>query len=168
MVAVFLGAGAGGSFRKTVARILREQAEVIEVSRNRIVGRARSGQVTAIFQRELSLLHLLGSAVFLNRCSSGTKISAERYLICNSANHTDLELAKKSGGEVITCGMSLRDSVTFSSFTDERCVISVQRTLKRFDGRRVEPFEFPCRCLPDDDRYGILCANLLLILLGKI
>lgn len=168
MVAAFLGDGVTCSFRKTVARILREHIEVTEITQSKILRSTEDKQLTAIFMREPELIELCGCAVILNRLSSNAKIRSERYLICNSAAEGDLKLAKKSSGEVITCGMSLRDSVTFSSFTYENCVINIQRSLRRFDGRRVEPFEFPCSCKPDDDRYGLLCANLLLILLGKI
>ncbi len=168
MVAAFLGDGVTCSFRKTVERILRDHIDITEITQSSILSSSQSGQLTAVFMREPEHLQLCGCAVILNRLNSRVKIGSERYFICNSATEGDLKLAKKSCGEVITCGMSLRDSVTFSSFTYESCVINVQRSLRRFDGSKVEPFEFPCRRKPDDDCYGLLCANLLLILLGKI
>ena len=94
------------------------------------------------------------------------RFAGERLCVCNSAQETDVALARKSGGEVITCGMSLRDSITFSSCAESRCVIGVQRSINRLDGSRAEPFELPADCTPQDDRYGILCAYLLLILAG--
>ncbi len=168
MLAIFAGQEARGNFRKTVLRILREHLDVLEISKGRVLSKSADNAILVVFERQPHLLHSPKSAVFLNQCRSNAKISAERYLICNSANYDDLELARKSGGEVITCGMSLRDSVTFSSFTEDRCVISVQRRLTRFDGSKAEPFELPVCCLKDDHRYGILCANLLLILLGYL
>ena len=168
MVAAFLGDGLTHSFKKTVTRILREYIDITEITQNRIIRSSQNEQFTVVFIREPELIQLCGGAIILNRLTSDIEINSERYFICNSADESDLSFAKKSSSEVITCGMSLRDSVTFSSFTDENCVISIQRSLNRFDGSKAEPFEFPFKFESDDDRYGILCANLLLILLGKI
>ncbi len=58
-----------------------------------------------------------------------------------------LELAAEIRAEqVITYGLSSRDSLTLSSL--ENPVLCVQRTLPRPDGGVVEPQEFPLRNLP--------------------
>lgn len=169
MLAIFAGRGADCAFRETVCKRLKEKTNITEISNGGIISEGvHPTELTAIFEKNPLHLQANGAVLILNRCSTVRRVSGERFCICNSANSEDVEIARRSGGEVITCGMSLRDSVTFSSFTDEQCVISIQRRLTRFDGSCVEPFELPLYCSAQEDRYGILCANLLLILGGYL
>ncbi len=41
----------------------------------------------------------------------------------------------------VACGLSSKDTVTFSSFHENRVSVSLQRTVKRPDGKVVEPME---------------------------
>lgn len=168
MVALFIGKGNCRAFCKTVTQILKEHCDILSISDEEIFKSDESYKLTVIFKSGKVKANLKNDCVFLNQCEKYSEISGKRYLICDSSYPYDLEIAKKSDGEVITCGLSLRDCVTFSSFNDDRCVISVQRRLTRIDGQKVDPFEFPYSFQPDDDRYGILCAHLLLILLGYL
>lgn len=168
MLAIFAGRGADAAFRKTVINILKSNAELSEISDEQIFCESGECELTAVFEKNPAKIYAPDAAVVLCRASNLEDFKGQRYCILNSANADDIETAKRSGGEVISCGLSLRDTVTFSSFTEDRCVISIQRPLTRFDGRSVEPFELPLTVNEGDDRYGILCANLLLILGGYI
>ncbi len=168
MLAIFAGRGADATFRKTVLNILKSNTELSEISSDQIFCENSGCELTAVFEKNPAKIYAPDAAVVLCRASSLENFSGQRYCILNSAIADDIETAKKSGGEVISCGLSLRDTVTFSSFTDDRCVISIQRPITRFDGKTVEPFELPLSVADGDDRYGILCANLLLILGGYI
>ncbi len=167
MTAVFVGKGVNCAFRQTVLKILRAKIDVLEISDLKIANSSPQNTLTAIFKSDIASISVSGAAVFLNK-NEKTAISGERYLIFDSSNPCDIKAAKNSGGEVITCGLSLRDSVTFSSLTDENCVISIQRSITRFDSGKTEPREIPCKIETCDDKYAVLCANLLLILLGEI
>lgn len=167
MTAVFVGKGVNCAFRQTVLKILKAKTEVFEISDNQIEKTAPQNALTVIFKSEIPRVSVSGAAVFLNQ-SKTAEILGERYLIFDSSNPADIQTAKNSGGEVITCGLSLRDSVTFSSLTDENCVISIQRSIRRFDGGKIEPCEIPCKMCTSDDKYAVLCSNLLLILLGYV
>lgn len=48
---------------------------------------------------------------------------------------------------VVSCGLSPRDSLTFSSMGDRDAVVCVQRALIRPDGGQVEPQELPLDCI---------------------
>ncbi len=168
MLAIFAGRGADAAFRKTVINILKSNAELSEISSDQIFFKNGFGELTAVFEKNPAKIYAPDAAIILCKALNLEDFSGQRYCILNSANADDIETAKKSGGEVISCGLSLRDTVTFSSFTDDKCVISIQRPITRFDGRSVEPFELPLSVSEGDDRYAILCANLLLILGGYI
>ena len=44
---------------------------------------------------------------------------------------------------LISCGMGAKDTVTYSSLTPRKEMICIQRRLSTFDGRVIEPQEFP-------------------------
>lgn len=50
----------------------------------------------------------------------------------------------------VVCGMSSKDTVTFSSFSDSAAAVSLQRTVEKIDGEFVEPMEIT---LEFDHRY---------------
>ena len=169
MLAVFVGNDVDENFRKTVCSILQKQVKALEISGDKLVfsGFDAHGLV-CVFSKNLKEIRADGSIVLLNNCAGSIQISGERCCVLDGRNRSDLTLAQKSGGEVITCGLSTRDTLTFSSYTEENCVVSLQRRLRRLDGGYAEPFELPFECQKSDDRYAILCASLILILLGII
>lgn len=65
---------------------------------------------------------------------------------------------------VVSCGLSRRDSLTFSSMDEGRAVVCVQRMLTRLDGGQVEPQELPVRrCAgPPEDLLVAVGLGLLL------
>ena len=69
----------------------------------------------------------------------------------------DLRAVPVQAETVVSYGLSPRDSLTLSSFTEP--VLCVQRALPRMDGKIIEPQEFPLPPLPGP-------AEALLPLLG--
>lgn len=65
---------------------------------------------------------------------------------------------------VVSCGLSSRDSLTFSSMGDRNAVVCVQRVLIRPDGGQVEPQELPLGCLGSqtEDLLAVIGLGLLL------
>jgi len=169
MLAAFIGSDVDENFKETVCRLLRKHVKILCVSNNEIHFKGfDKSELICAFIRDLKEITVDGAAIFLNNCLHPICIKNERYCVLDSLNQKDLALAQKSRGEVITCGRSMRDTLTFSSCTEEKCVISLQRQIRRFDNSIIEPFELPVSCEKNDDRYAILCACLLLILLGFI
>lgn len=169
MLAVFVGDDVDENFRKTVCNILKRRVKILELSDDEIVSNGfDTSKIICVFRKSLKEIKADGCIVFLNNCSSAAKIRGERCCVLDGLNQSDLKLAQQSDGEVITCGRCTRDTLTFSSCTEESCVISLQRRLRRLDGKFAEPFEQPFECSKSDDRYAILCASLILILLGII
>lgn len=65
---------------------------------------------------------------------------------------------------VVSCGLSARDSLTFSSMGDRDGVVCVQRALLRPDGGQVEPQELPLNCPggQTEDLLTVIGLGLLL------
>ncbi len=75
---------------------------------------------------------------------------------------------KDMDAEVITCGMIGSDTVTFSSFTHDSCVISVQRQVKTIFGNIVQPIEIPMTLSLQYTKEEILQISSALILSEQI
>lgn len=45
--------------------------------------------------------------------------------------------------EAISCGMSSKDAMSFSSVDDDQPVLSLQRSICTLSGQRIDPFEWP-------------------------
>lgn len=169
MIAVFVGDDVDENFRNTVCNLLKRHIKVLEISNEKIVFDGfDTHNLTCMFSKNLKHIEVNNCIVFLNNCVVPIQISGERCCVLDGLNKSDLKLAQQSGGEVITCGRCIRDTLTFSSCTEENCVISLQRRLRRLDDSFAEPFEQPFECQKNDDRYAILCAGLILILYGII
>ena len=66
-----------------------------------------------------------------------------KILIVNSDNKNLLKNISGYTGKIISCGLSTRATVTFSSITEQGFVLCVQRSLTRLDGSILSPFELP-------------------------
>ena len=168
MLVIFAGQGINSNFRHTICNRLKEMTNICEISSANIRCEDFPCDFTLVFEKNPINIDAKNCVLVLNLLTTAQSILGEKYLIVNSSNQDDMRNAKSSGSEVITCGMSLRDTLTFSSFTSDGCVLSLQRRITRFDSTFADPFEIPLYCSENEDRYAILCANLLLILGGYL
>jgi hypothetical protein len=92
-------------------------------------------------------------------------------VIVNSENTEQLMALKNTSLTVITCGSSEKDTLCYSSITadssDSDCiVISLNREITAFSGRKIQPLEIPLKLekMPKDVYYPIAFTALRLIL----
>lgn len=78
-------------------------------------------------------------------------------IVVSSAEHQQLEKLVSMPVRVITCGLGLKDTVTFSSRQDGYAVVSLLRALDGATGV-VEPLDIPIMIPPDADDYPILAV----------
>ncbi|MCL1789377.1 MAG: hypothetical protein FWG33_03385 [Oscillospiraceae bacterium] len=64
-------------------------------------------------------------------------------IIVNSENTEQLLELKNSRLNVITCGSSEKDTLCYSSITSDSLVISLNREITAFSGRKILPLEIP-------------------------
>ncbi len=67
-------------------------------------------------------------------------------VILNSACRIVLSEDEAKNYKFITCGFSSKDSVTVSSITSDKSVVSIQRGFINFTGYKVEPMELVIDC----------------------
>ncbi len=65
---------------------------------------------------------------------------------------------------VIACGSSSKDTITYSSLTDETIMVSLCRCLESFSGKTVEPLEFSMKAPESESVYPVLCTAAVLAL----
>ena len=63
-------------------------------------------------------------------------------VIASSESESQLAGLSQLPVQVLACGLSSKDTVTFSSRSEGRAAVSLLREIKGWDGRPVEPMEF--------------------------
>lgn len=88
------------------------------------------------------------------------------YAIVDPSNEEAIEIIRKNNMQAITCGLSQKDTFTFSSIDQDKAVVSLQRELFSLDGGYVEPSEIPVCFHKMDSDYGVLSSIAVLMLSG--
>jgi len=91
----------------------------------------------------------------------------EKSIIIASSDCNEQLLAlKNSSLNVITCGSNEKDTLCYSSLTSDSIVISLNREITAFSGRKIQPLEIPLKLekMPKDVYYPIAFTALRLIL----
>lgn len=86
--------------------------------------------------------------------------------VVESSNINAISILNNSKTEVVACGFSNKDTLTFSSVTEDSLVVSLQRSLKNVYDITVEPNEVPINLTSEIGHYALLSAIVTLILCG--
>lgn len=82
-------------------------------------------------------------------------------------NTAATEMLKAQNIRTITCGLSQKDTVTFSSLTENSAVISLQREIESTGGEEILPKEIPVTFACPKPEYAILASAAVLLLSGR-
>jgi hypothetical protein len=88
------------------------------------------------------------------------------FAVIDSDNGEAADMLRGDGIQTVTCGLSQKDTVTFSSLDEDRAVVSLQRGLCAIDGSDVGPAEVPVAFSPSRGGYPLLAAVAVLLLSG--
>lgn len=80
---------------------------------------------------------------------------------------TPLLPAESQGIQVVTCGLSPKDTFTFSSRGEDSAVVSLMRAVETTAGI-VEPMEIPISFVPGAEDYPLLSTTAALVLTGQL
>lgn len=75
-----------------------------------------------------------------------------------------LKFAQKNNIKAVTCGLSPYDTLTLSSITGERAVVTLQREIRTLGGVMVEPADFPITLCNPWEAEAILTVAAVLLL----
>ncbi len=86
--------------------------------------------------------------------------------ICEDNNSKALEIFKKSGIAVISCGINLKNTITLSSITDGELLASLQRTVTDNLGNSIQPSEFKIKLTRNYTPFAVMACVAILLLNG--
>ncbi len=95
-------------------------------------------------------------------------LPAGTTVIAASDDERQLKALAKVQIPVITCGLSSKDTFTFSSKEEESAVVALMRSIKSVYGHTVEPMEVPITFPPKTDDFTLLSYTASLILTETI
>lgn len=93
-------------------------------------------------------------------------LSKETTAIVCSESTSQLEVLSQTPAQVLVCGLSSKDTVTFSSRKDTRATVSLLREIRGWDGRIVEPMDIPLDVPSNCGDYLVLAAVASAIYFG--
>ncbi len=126
---------------------------------------ARRPQISIIETNVIKKIKSKNSLIILKKRArmDGLKnISNNIPILASSENHKQLEKISKLGLCVITCGLSEKDTLTFSSVGKESSVVSLQRS---FFGHA--PMEIPILHSKTNTLFAMQCIAAITIILEK-
>ena len=83
------------------------------------------------------------------------KIPETSDVIVSSDNKEALKILSYEKVNVITCG-GAKDTIGYSSNSDDEIVVSVQREILSLNGKKYEPFEIPLLKLKGETEYSAM------------
>lgn len=92
------------------------------------------------------------------------KLPADITAIVNADNKAQLESALKHGIRTITCGWCATSAISFSSETEEKLTVSLNRGITALSGKAIEPLEIPIE-KEEFSKYSLMGFAALRLLL---
>lgn len=95
---------------------------------------------------------------------SHLKLVNKPFIVIDVDNEKQMKKIVKSDYPVIACGISNKNSLTFSSIGSEKSVICLQRGFTLFN-KPIEPMEIPVEHFPKHNQYAMLCYAVIALAL---
>ena len=165
MVTVFfLGSGQRQSIGLRLAPALGKVMEIACHSRRQYT---QQGEQPQLFLAEGAQGHICcpkGLIVLEGAPLEHIALEGEFIGILPCYSRPALEFAQKNNIKAVTCGLSPYDTLTLSSITGERAVVTLQREIRTLGGIMVEPADFPITlCRPWKAEAILTVAAILLL-----
>ncbi len=114
----------------------------------------------------LSHISCKSAAVILAQGASVdfAELEGKLTFIADPHDIKQLSALSRCGCPVITCGSYEKDTVSYTSITEDKVTVSLNRELTALSGRRVQPLEFPVGLLRENIYYSLALTALRLLL----
>lgn len=166
----FVGKSDNFSIRKTLVEKLSENFNLFFINKNYSVENGK-GEPLILFSSEDFIKMKLNSCIFV--FDEDTEIIIPDILcenavaIINSSSRNQISQFVNTNISVITCGSSQKDTFTYSSYTDDKIVVSLQRSIKSISGKIIEPFELPVLNNEKNNIFSVLAYIAVLTQFDK-
>lgn len=156
------------SIRGHILSELKPYFHVVAVGGGKIAEAGQGKRLLFVDSEGFQNIQLERAAVVLGpkaRLLKSVHIAPNCYMVADSSNLKQLEWLSQKNLKTISCGLSQKDTLTFSSKKDDRCAVSLQRSLKVCRST-LEPLELMLSCGDEKETYPILAAAACLLLTG--
>ena len=111
-----------------------------------------------------------GVAVFLekNIRFKDQKLPIGIVGICEENDITALEIFKKNHNAVITCGVNNKNTITFSSISQNTLFATLQRCVYDINGNLLEPCELKIKLTENFSSFSVICSVIILLYHGIV
>lgn len=98
-------------------------------------------------------------------CVPNFSFPADSTVIAFSENERQLSALKNQPIHPIICGFVKTDSFSYTSLSDEKIVVSLNREITAFSGKKILPLELPFAIPKEVDLYSVIAFTALRIML---
>lgn len=168
---VIFGDKKDNQISKILIKNLSENYKINSISDGKLISLGNGEtEVNLIETSKLNEIRLDNSVLILK---NSVKLNMVKFIgrttkvIISAGNERGITKLNNHLANVITCGYSAKDYITFSSRDDAGGMISLQRSIKQ-NGKIIEPFEIPFEKNGIESDYAVLSACLAMIMLGHI
>lgn len=166
-VIVVYGDGNDHEVAETLLDALQEYGGAVHVQNGKIKARQKSSEHLVYETDTLPALDLPhGIVVFKSRCAhEGAAHLPDTVTAVIDPDNTDaLAIVRDAQVGTLTCGMSQKDTLTYSSFLTGGAMVSLQRRITTLDGKTIEPCELKVSFDRDRGKYPLLAAVAVIFL----
>lgn len=156
---------------KLIARCLSKYAGVLHINSRCINYIGKNAKFLLLeCQNPVTLNFKKGIIILKNKTKRIKSINIPDgfQVVTESDNKSALKLLKKVDHPIITCGMSVRDTLSVSSCKEDTVSISLQRNITLLSGEILECCEVPFKLSVKSDDYAKLAVAAILMLSGEV
>lgn len=142
-----IGKGKDKGLEELILSRLSKSYQVTYVKNKSLVQAGEGYEIVVADFSELKSLYVAECIIIMK--SGGVvpeiPLPEKSIVIVNSENAEQIAALKSVNQRVITCGPGEKDTLSYSSFTADNIVISLNREITAFSGKKIQPLEIPLR-----------------------
>lgn len=167
MTSIFIcGEEQDESFRYLLQELLSETYRITYVKNKSVYQWGKGYELLALDMSEYKEIRTENPVLLLKKnCVPDTVFPDSATVIACSENEEQIKALKSCNAHIITCGFGKTDSFSYSSLSDDRVVVSMNREVTAFSGKKIQPLEIPLEIPIGADIYSVIAFTALRILL---
>lgn len=162
---IIIGDPRDRTLESLIVNVLAKTYRVVYIKENRISDTG-TGYELVCFDCRSPVLDGIGAPVIVAKRSAvlPTELPENSTVIINADDRSQIDAVRRSGAFAVECGFSPTSTVSFSSESDDKLVISLNRSITALSGRQIQPLEIPV-CKHGADDYTLMSFTALRLLL---
>ena len=154
------------SFRYLLQNVLSETYRITYIKNRSIYQWGEGYELLALDMEDYKEIQTESTVLLLKKgCVPNIDFPENATVIAFSENEEQIKALKSCKGHVITCGFGKTDSFSYSSLSDDKVVVSLNREVTAFSGKKIQPLEIPLEIPVGADIYSVIAFTALRILL---